>query len=149
MKDIYVLKKNDGGDSKIFLTFNAGEKYNKIIEAPVLIFYHNTIKFPTGFTNINANRTTRESLLKEIENAFKQVGINNLEIIVDNKNIKYSTSEKNDGKVFQCKVDKIPETVTIVLKDSGSTPLNYPISSDINVSCKLEDTNNTFYLATF
>ncbi len=145
-KNIYVIE--NGEDSQIFITFNANKSTDIISNSKTLLFYHNTLKIPTGFLNIDTTSTTKDSLINNIENSFSQIGVNNLRVEKDK--IKYETATKNSGKVFQCSDNNLSdEIITLYLDSNGSTTLDFPISSDMNITCKLQENNSsdTIYLS--
>jgi len=132
---IYVISNNE---AQIFATFNSSNSYTDIENSKLLLFYHKTFKIPTGFVNIKTDNLTKEILNKKLDNAFNQVGINNLKI--ENSNIKYETNSKNDGTVLACTINNVDLGTRIPLYADGSTTLdnNITITPNSNISCGLD-----------
>jgi len=139
---IYVISNTAG--TQIFVTFDGESNSSQIENYSAIIFQHNTLKIPTGFTNIQLNNITPTSLNQKLEKAFQQIGINNLKW--DHSILNYHTDIKNYGETMECLIEKEEKEIIIVLDRNNSFNLG---NLDSNITCHMgQDENKTTYQLT-
>lgn len=127
---LYIISNSDG--TQILVTFDANN-YNEIEEYSGLVLYHNTLKIPTGFTNIQLDTVTPESLKSQIDKAFSQIAINNPILDKNSSTISYKTALKNNDETIECSIDNEPSQTFVI--DSNHT---FNFTDDIkNISCNI------------